>query len=31
MTARNVAPTLLANYYFGSPNYSIRPYLGEGS
>ena len=30
MTARNVAPTLLANYYFGSPNDSIRPYLGAG-
>lgn len=30
MTARNVAPTLLANYYFGAPTDSLRPYLGVG-
>lgn len=30
LTAKNVAPTLLFNYYFGQPGDTWRPYLGAG-
>jgi outer membrane protein len=30
LSARNVAPTLLVNYYFGAPGDTWRPYLGAG-
>jgi outer membrane protein len=30
LTARNVAPTVLVNYYFGQPGDTWRPYLGAG-
>jgi len=30
LTAKNVAPTLLVNYYFGNPGDTWRPYLGAG-
>jgi outer membrane protein len=30
LSAKNVAPTLLVNYYFGRPGDTWRPYLGAG-
>ncbi len=30
LSAKNVAPTFLVNYYFGSPGDTWRPYLGAG-
>jgi outer membrane protein len=30
LSAKNVAPTLLVNYYFGEPANTLRPYLGVG-
>ena len=30
LEAKNVAPTLLANYHFGQPGDRLRPYLGLG-
>jgi outer membrane protein len=30
LSAKNVAPTLLFNYYFGEPTATWRPYLGAG-
>ena len=30
LTAKNVAPTVLVNYHFGSPGDALRPYLGAG-
>lgn len=30
LSARNVAPTFLVNYYFGQPGDTWRPYLGAG-
>ena len=30
LSARNVAPTFLVNYYFGDPANKWRPYLGAG-
>jgi outer membrane protein len=30
LSAKNVAPTLLVNYYFGAPGDTWRPYLGAG-
>jgi outer membrane protein len=30
LSAKNVAPTLLVNYYFGEPTSTWRPYLGAG-
>jgi outer membrane protein len=30
LSAKNVAPTLLVNYYFGEPTATWRPYLGAG-
>ncbi len=30
LSARNVSPTLLVNYYFGDPGDTWRPYLGAG-
>jgi outer membrane protein len=30
LTAKNVAPTVLFNYYFGQPGDTWRPYLGAG-
>ncbi|MEP6738999.1 MAG: OmpW family outer membrane protein [Caldimonas sp.] len=30
LSAKNVAPTLLLNYHFGSPGDTWRPYLGAG-
>jgi outer membrane protein len=30
LSAKNVAPTVLLNYYFGEPSATWRPYLGAG-
>ena len=30
LSAKNVSPTLLFNYYFGAPGDTWRPYLGAG-
>lgn len=30
LSAKNVAPTVLVNYYFGQPGDTFRPYLGAG-
>ncbi|MBX3633983.1 MAG: OmpW family protein [Rubrivivax sp.] len=30
LSAKNVAPTLLVNYYFGDPSDALRPYVGGG-
>jgi outer membrane protein len=30
LSAKNVSPTLLVNYYFGAPGDTWRPYLGAG-
>lgn len=30
LSAKNVAPTLLVNYYFGQSSNALRPYLGAG-
>jgi outer membrane protein len=30
LSAKNVAPTLLVNYHFGSPGDTFRPYVGGG-
>lgn len=30
LSAKNVAPTFLVNYYFGRPGDTLRPYLGAG-
>lgn len=30
LSAKNVAPTFLVNYYFGAPGATWRPYLGAG-
>lgn len=30
LSAKNVAPTLILNYYFGSESSALRPYIGAG-
>lgn len=30
LSAKNVSPTFLVNYYFGAPDARLRPYLGAG-